>query len=227
MRVSNVAFNTELRNIHPDYLNYVPKQPRRRRPKERPFIFPELPKRSPLDELRSKIFEVSIERMEMLQRICAFGLVAIGLFLIGRLAYEYFSRPTPPRPLRVTTPRVTPPTPRVNLDEIEKKFEAIASVLEYLVSQQQVAASAPESKTPSAFVSAPRPVQPEPQDLQVVEVSVSKANLRVGPGLEHSPLMTVAQGTRLVVETEEYGWYRVIAPTGIRVWISAQIVKLA
>ena len=223
MRVSNVALNTDYRDIHPGYLDYLPKQPRRR-PKEQPFTFPEYPKKSPLDELRSKLPEISTYQLEILHRICAFGLILIGLFMIGQLSYEFFNQPPPPRPLRVATPQITPPTPKVNFDEIEKKFEAIASVLEYLVNQQRLAASTPLPPAPSAYSPPPSPVQAEPQDLQVVEVSVNKANLRVGPGLNHSPLMTVAQGTRLVVETEKDKWYRIIAPNGVRLWVSSDVV---
>lgn len=223
MRVNSVAFNTELRNIHPAYFEHIPKQPRRR-PTERPFVFPELPKSSPLDDLRSKVLEISVERLEVLQRICAFALIAIGVFMIGQLIFEFYDKPAPPRPVRVIAPKIVHPAPTLQSDEIEKKFEAIANVLEYLVNQQRQGASRPLPLTPSVLVSPPSPAQPEPQDLQVVEVTVSKANLRVGPGLENSPLMTVAQGTRLVVEIEESGWYRVVAPNGERVWVSSKVV---
>ena len=98
-------------------------------------------------------------------------------------------------------------------------------MLEYLVNQQRLTASASPVQTTSAYVPEPRPPVEQPQDLRVVEVNVNKANLRVGPGLENSPLMTVAQGTKLAVEVEEGGWYRVLAPNGVRVWISSSVVK--
>ena len=55
-------------------------------------------------------------------------------------------------------------------------------------------------------------------------VTVDKANLRAGPGTNNSPLMTVAKGTRLFVETREGEWYRVITPTNTRAWISSEVV---
>lgn len=61
-------------------------------------------------------------------------------------------------------------------------------------------------------------------DMMIATVSADKVNLRTGPGLENSPLMTVAEGTRLAVETREGSWYRVIAPTGARAWVSSEVV---
>ncbi len=63
-----------------------------------------------------------------------------------------------------------------------------------------------------------------PEDLPIATVTVDKANLRAGPGKDHSPLMTVKMGTRLVIETREKNWYRVTAPTGARAWVSSSVV---
>ena len=62
-------------------------------------------------------------------------------------------------------------------------------------------------------------------DLSYATVIVDKANLRTGPGLNNSPLMTVAKGTRLFVETREGNWYRVITPTNTRAWVSSEVVS--
>jgi hypothetical protein len=61
-------------------------------------------------------------------------------------------------------------------------------------------------------------------DMPIATITARKANLRVGPSETDSPLMEVAYGTRLVVETRTGDWYRVIAPTGVRAWISAKVV---
>ena len=61
-------------------------------------------------------------------------------------------------------------------------------------------------------------------DMSIATINVNKANLRTGPGKNNSPLMTVSKGTRLAVETRKGEWYRVIAPTGARAWVSSEVV---
>ena len=61
-------------------------------------------------------------------------------------------------------------------------------------------------------------------DMLVATVNVGKANLRTGPGTHNSPLMSVSRGTRLAVETRSGSWLRVIAPTGVRAWVSTDVV---
>lgn len=65
----------------------------------------------------------------------------------------------------------------------------------------------------------------ENTDMPVVKVAVDKANLRTGPGMNHSPLMELAGGSRLVVEQKQDAWLRVIAPNGVRAWISADVTE--
>ena len=67
-------------------------------------------------------------------------------------------------------------------------------------------------------------LESEKADMPIVVVNVNKANLRVGPSLKHSTLLEVTKGTRLVVETRQEGWYRVMAPNGKRAWVSADVV---
>lgn len=62
-------------------------------------------------------------------------------------------------------------------------------------------------------------------DMSVATVVTDKANLRAGPGIENSPIMNIAKGTRLAVETRQGKWYRVIAPTGVRAWISGDVIR--
>lgn len=61
-------------------------------------------------------------------------------------------------------------------------------------------------------------------DMDIATVTVDKANLRTGPGLNNSPLMSVGKGTRLAVETRKGDWYRIIAPTGVRAWVSGDVI---
>lgn len=61
-------------------------------------------------------------------------------------------------------------------------------------------------------------------EMPVATVAVDKADLRLGPGKNHSALMAVPRGSRLVVETRQGEWYRVFAPSGERAWIQAGMV---
>jgi FtsZ-binding cell division protein ZapB len=61
-------------------------------------------------------------------------------------------------------------------------------------------------------------------DMHVATVAVDKADLRLGPGKNHSALMAVPRGSRLVIETRQGEWYRVFAPSGERAWIQAGMV---
>ena len=63
-----------------------------------------------------------------------------------------------------------------------------------------------------------------PDDTQVATVIADKVHLRAGPSKENSPLMAVTKGTRLTVEMRNGDWYRVVAPTGRRAWISADVI---
>lgn len=71
----------------------------------------------------------------------------------------------------------------------------------------------------------PRPDSAVGPDMPVATVVAEKANLRIGPSLKDSPLMSVSQGTRLTVERRDGEWYRVIAPTGARAWVSSDVVQ--
>lgn len=62
-------------------------------------------------------------------------------------------------------------------------------------------------------------------EMLVGTVVSDKANLRAGPGKDNSPLMAVARGTRLAIETRSGEWFRVIAPNGARAWVSAEVLS--
>lgn len=62
-------------------------------------------------------------------------------------------------------------------------------------------------------------------DLQVATITVDKADLRLGPGRNHSALMSLRRGSRLAVEARQGEWYRVFAPNGQRAWIHSSLVR--
>lgn len=69
-----------------------------------------------------------------------------------------------------------------------------------------------------------RTIEPKMEDTQIATVVAEKAFLRSGPGKNNSPLMSVTQGTRLAIEIEQNGWYRVISPTGTRAWVDGEVI---
>ncbi|RME59842.1 MAG: hypothetical protein D6780_04480, partial [Candidatus Dadabacteria bacterium] len=83
-------------------------------------------------------------------------------------------------------------------------------------------AAAPKGSLNRSTLYYSRPVK---KKTMVATVVVDKANLRSGPGTNNSPLMSVAKGTRLVVEGRRGEWYRVIAPSGERAWVSGKVVR--
>lgn len=77
---------------------------------------------------------------------------------------------------------------------------------------------------------APAPALRQPAhnpDMQIAVVTAEKVHLRTGPGKENSPLMAVTKGTRLAVEIKNGDWYRVIAPTGARAWVSENVISFS
>jgi hypothetical protein len=62
-------------------------------------------------------------------------------------------------------------------------------------------------------------------DVQVATIAVDKADLRLGPGRNHSPLMSLRRGSRLAIEARQGEWYRVFAPNGQRAWIHSSLVR--
>ena len=83
-----------------------------------------------------------------------------------------------------------------------------------------------QQNQPKARFEAPA-IEPTPSsasDLTIATVDVEKAELRLGPGKNHSALMTVAKGSRLAVEARQGEWLRVFAPNGQRAWILGKLV---
>ena len=91
---------------------------------------------------------------------------------------------------------------------------------------------APPQKNPEQYnqnlrVRDPSEIQSKVEgDMQIATVIAEKAQLRTGPGMNNSPLMTVGQGTRLAIETRNGDWYRVVSPTGARAWVSADVLDV-
>ena len=117
---------------------------------------------------------------------------------------------------------------RGQLTMAETELSRLSSIAEARSRANLGLASVQES--PRAMVRPAQPALPqqpraEPMpssaDLEIVTVSVDKADLRLGPGKSHSPLMSVARGARLAVEVRQGEWLRVFAPNGQRAWIYA------
>jgi len=108
---------------------------------------------------------------------------------------------------------------RQNLGKYNLPIAAAANPLH----EERAALRRPQESSGSPRVSEVRPPAPN-VDLQVATVSVDKADLRLGPGKNHSALMAVPRGSRLVVETRQGEWYRVFAPSGERAWINSGMV---
>lgn len=82
----------------------------------------------------------------------------------------------------------------------------------------------PENSAPKAL----RPLSPQTQssEVQFLEVNVDKAALRAGPGEEHSEVEHVGAGTLLMTEAKVGDWYRVLSPTGVRLFIRSDLVQV-
>lgn len=108
----------------------------------------------------------------------------------------------------------------------ETQVERLSSIIESrgrdITTRKSNSLEAPETR-PAPPLYKPR-VESSAADMQVATVIVDKAHLRTGPGRENSPLMAITKGTRLAVETRSGDWYRVIAPSGVRAWVSSDVV---
>jgi hypothetical protein len=63
-------------------------------------------------------------------------------------------------------------------------------------------------------------------DVTIIQISGTKVSLRAGPGVNHSSIMDVQKGTRLIVEAKEGDWYRVSGPTGGRAYVHSDYIKV-
>jgi hypothetical protein len=78
---------------------------------------------------------------------------------------------------------------------------------------------------PAAARVVPEKISDTAADLHVATIAVEKADLRLGPGKNHSALMTLRRGSRLAIEARQGEWYRVFAPNGQRAWIHSSLVR--
>lgn len=109
---------------------------------------------------------------------------------------------------------------RRRLTIAETEVERLSTIIE----GRNMAAASGSSKSATVETVAARAPQRQPAEMPIATITVSKANLRTGPGTDNSPLMTVSHGTRLAVETRQGDWYRVITPTGTRAWVSGDVI---
>jgi hypothetical protein len=131
--------------------------------------------------------------------------------------------------------------------DLERKLEEVRGQLTMAETELSRLATISEARNRASLGRAAAPVQPsgavapvaakarlespaiEPTpassaDLTIATVDVEKAELRLGPGKNHSSLMTVAKGSRLAVEARQGEWLRVFAPNGQRAWVQAKLV---
>jgi len=116
--------------------------------------------------------------------------------------------------------------------EIEDKFQQMAKVLRYLVEEvreQKVALKEKrvrfEPKTLRANTSTGGRYE-ERRGFQTGVITAQRANVRAAPTLKSPSIMTLEQGTELLVEYEHNGWNRVMTPTGKRAWISSDVLRV-
>lgn len=62
--------------------------------------------------------------------------------------------------------------------------------------------------------------------IPVGTVISQRLSLKVAPNNSSSTIMTVEAGTKLPIEGNQGGWYRVVAPSGVRAWIPSGGVTL-
>ena len=158
------------------------------------------------------------------------------------------SKPIIQEPARVVAPNPNAAMKREleasqrRVSELERQLEEVRGQLTMAETELSRLSSIAEARSranlglastqdsPKAMVRTTQPTLPkesqaEPMpssaDLEIVTVAVDKADLRLGPGKTHSPLMSVARGARLAVEVRQGEWLRVFAPNGQRAWIYA------
>lgn len=106
----------------------------------------------------------------------------------------------------------------------ETEVERLSDVIHIRNKQRKLPEVDKVANTASERTSAPV-LEESDTDMLIATVSVSKANLRTGPGLNNSPIMSVSRGTRLAIERRLGGWYRVLAPNGTRAWVSGSVIE--
>jgi hypothetical protein len=114
----------------------------------------------------------------------------------------------------------------------ETQVERLSSIIDNTGKNKNVASSEAVDADVASSITRSKQIQrqddaPVDSDMQIAVVTAEKVHLRTGPGKENSPLMAVTKGTRLAVETRNGEWYRVIAPTGARAWVSEDVISFS
>lgn len=95
----------------------------------------------------------------------------------------------------------------------EAKFAETAKILRFLYDKKESPAKKEEEKT-SGFSEI------------LGTTTVSRANLRTGPGAKYPVLLTLSDVTELIADIELNDWYKVRTPDGRFAWISGEIFKV-
>ena len=57
-------------------------------------------------------------------------------------------------------------------------------------------------------------------------VTALKANVRTGPGISNSRVTTLSRGQRVLVETKQGNWYKVLLDNGMKAWVNEAGVRI-
>ncbi|NBW42098.1 SH3 domain-containing protein [bacterium] len=117
-------------------------------------------------------------------------------------------------------------------EENEAKFQQMAQVLKLLVKEvkkQGVAIDALSKSKESVPISFNRRKEQNPAEFsyKTGTITTHNAHVRVAPSIKSASLMTLRQGTELLINGEQEGWNRVITPTGKTAWVSSQVIRIS
>ena len=134
----------------------------------------------------------------------SFGIALIGLIVALSTAVIYYGRTVfiSQRPVTAQSP-----IPDPNIHRLDESVRRLSIALGTVISRLE--------KTRTA----------EQDYGKIVRVTATKANLRIAPSNHSSAVMAVSQGTNLLVDSEEIGWFKVFAPNGQTLWISKELVE--
>ena len=164
--------------------------------------------------LGSQRFEKSPSHFPVFSYSTIAKLIVVNLILVALIvqtkALYRIEAGVEPSP-KLTQADVSLEAAALSTGNLEERFQKISTVLSYLLNQR---------------TSAPLPGSVAEGELPVATITADKAYLRSGPGKEHSPVMAMSRGTRLVVERQEGNWYQVTGPTGQRLWAAGEVLEV-
>ncbi|GEM_PF-6019234 len=149
-----------------------------------------------------------------------------------------------------TVKKVEPVKPDPELENAKKKIEVLQKELSetkgrLLLAEQEVERLTyvldERNKEALKAMDIPTKARLDPKELQplgdvitekmtspipVATVVSQRLSLKASPNNSSSTIMTVEAGTKLPIEGNQGGWYRVVAPSGVRAWVPANGVTL-